>query len=113
MRRFDTDPNILEWSSEECVVAYTCKTDGRFHRYFPDFIIKARQKDGSVKTIMIEYKPYTQTLEPVPGNKTKKSFLYESMTYAKNISKWDAAERYCKKKGWYFKILTEKDIGAF
>jgi len=31
-------------------------------------------------------------------------------TYAKNTAKWKAAEEYCRKKGWKFKILSEKDI---
>ena len=32
------------------------------------------------------------------------------MTYAKNISKWEQAEKYCFVRGWEFKIFTEKTL---
>ena len=36
--------------------------------------------------------------------------MYEQLTYVKNQAKWEAATKFCNKKGWEFKILTEKDI---
>jgi hypothetical protein len=37
-------------------------------------------------------------------------FLNEANTYLVNQAKWEAAENVCEKKGWKFKILTEKEI---
>ena len=37
--------------------------------------------------------------------------LYEQKTYVKNKAKWEAAEKWAKKKGIEFKILTEKELG--
>lgn len=109
MTRFDLDSQILEWSSEEIIVPYRCKTDNRLHRYFPDFVVKMKTKNGIV-TYMVEVKPYKQTLPPVKGKKKKQTFLTEVLTYAKNISKWESAEKYCAVRGWKFIKLTEKDI---
>jgi len=32
------------------------------------------------------------------------------MTFDINIKKWEAARKYCEKKGWNFMIMTEKHI---
>lgn len=113
MIRFDTDPQILEWSSEEIIIPYRCKTDNKMHRYFPDFLVKIKQSDGKIKTFLVEVKPYAQTLPPVKGNKKQKTFITEVMTYAKNHSKWEMAEEYCKNRGWKFIFLTEKEINSY
>lgn len=106
----DSHPSIVEWSSEELIIPYFWEGDGKMHRYFPDFKIKARTKSG-VKTILVEVKPYAQTLEPVmKRGKRKKTFLNEVQTYSKNRAKWDAATEYCLDRGWGFLIMTEKDI---
>ena len=34
----------------------------------------------------------------------------ETLTYAKNQAKWEAARKYCDKNGWEFKILTEYEL---
>ena len=109
MIRFDTDPQILEWSSEEIIIPYRCKTDNRIHRYFPDFVVKMKTKKG-IETFMVEVKPYKQTLPPKKGKKKKQTYINEVMTYAKNTSKWEMAEEYCAKRGWTFLKITEKDI---
>jgi hypothetical protein len=109
MKRFDTDPNVLEWGSETVVVPYLFKLDNSFHRYFPDFIIKVKTKEGT-KTILIEYKPEKQTKPP---NKGVRSYKKDMVTYIKNVSKWEAAKRLCEEKNWTFKVLSEKDIGPY
>ena len=109
MRRFDEDPNILEWSSEEVVVPYTDKFDHTFHRYFVDFWIKARTKDG-IQESLIEYKPKKETKPPVQG-KNKKTFMQAQKTFIKNMSMWEADNRYCQAKGWKFVVLTEEQLG--
>ena len=46
----DDNDAILEWGSEELVIPYRSPVDGRIHRYFPDFTVLAKTKDG-VKTM--------------------------------------------------------------
>ena len=107
----DMNENILEWGSEEIVVPYRSPIDNRYHRYFPDFIIKVREQNGDIKTYVIEVKPKRQTMEPkVPKRKTK-SWLYEMKTYAVNQAKWRAAQEFCADRLIEFKVITEDHLG--
>ena len=111
MNYFDLNENILWWASEEVIVPYKSPVDGRYHRYYPDFVINVRQRDGRTKTLMIEVKPENQKNAPkVRARKTKK-YINEVVTYAVNQAKWDAATEYCNDRMWEFKVLTEKDMG--
>ena len=51
----DTSDAILEWGSEEIIIPYLSPWDGRIHRYFPDFYIKVRQADNSVRECKTEH----------------------------------------------------------
>ena len=107
----DKNPSIIKWSSEETIVPYICPTDNKYHRYYIDFKIQVQQKDGLLKTYLIEIKPAKQCVAPVyPGRQTKK-FLQESFYFIKNQAKWKAAESYAKDRGWTFKIITEHELG--
>lgn len=111
MQKLDTHPDVLEWSSEEIAIPYRSPLDNRVHRYFPDFIVKQRNKEGIVETIMIEVKPYKQTLPPqVQQGKPTKRYLTEVATWGVNSAKWKAAEAYCADRGWRFIKITEKEL---
>ncbi len=110
MRWLDENPSIIYWASEELIIKYLSPIDNKVHRYFPDFIVKVRRKDGLVMTYVLEVKPESQTKQPQQKRKTKR-FIEESMTYAVNQSKWKAADEFCKDRGWEFKVLTERDLG--
>lgn len=107
----DKNPSIIKWSSEETVVPYRCPTDDKVHRYFIDFKIQVRTREGLLKTYLIEVKPSKQTIPPVyPGKRTQK-YLAESVTFIKNQAKWKAATEYAKDRNWEFKIITEHELG--
>jgi hypothetical protein len=110
MKQLDLNPNVIWWASEELPIPYVSPVDKRVHRYFPDFIVRTKRKDGSEQTTIIEVKPYKQTIEPTRKRKTR-TYLNEVVTYAVNVEKWKAAELFCKEHGWKFQILTEKDLG--
>lgn len=111
MRWCDVNPSIISWSSEETIIPYVCPTDGRPHRYFVDFRIQLRDKNGVLKTYLVEIKPEAQTMPPkVPERKTKR-FIIEAATYIRNEAKWKAATQYAKDRGWEFIKLTEKHLG--
>ena len=61
MSWLDKNNDILSWASEELIVPYVSPVDGKWHRYFPDFLVKVRTKDGKTKTMMLEVKPKKQT----------------------------------------------------
>ena len=114
MSHFDLCKNVIWWSSEEKSISYISPIDNKPHRYFPDFIIHIKNANNDFETIMIEVKPEKQIVEPKKErNKKSKKYIEEVFTYAKNTAKWKAAEEYCRKKGWKFKILTEKDIFGY
>ena len=111
MNYFDQNDNIIWWASEEIIVPYKHPMDGRYHRYFPDFIIKVRQKNGQSKTMMIEIKPEYQKIGPKKQKRKTRRYIKEVVTYAVNQAKWEAAEDYCADRRWEFKVLTENDLG--
>jgi hypothetical protein len=110
MKYFDDHPNVIWWASEELPIPYVSPVDNKTHRYFPDFIVKMRLKDGKVTTYILEVKPLAQTKMPVQRRKTKR-FIQEAATYAINQEKWRAADLFCREHGWQFKVITEKELG--
>jgi len=111
MSWLDNNPDILSWASEELIVPYISPVDNRLHRYFPDFLVKVRTKDGKLKTLMIEVKPKYQTEMPTPKKRITEQYKNEVKTYAINQAKWKAANEYCLDKGWEFRVLTEEQLG--
>lgn len=111
MNWLDKNPDIIAWGSEEVIVPYKSPVDSRWHRYFPDFIVKAKTKDGKTKTMMIEVKPKHQTQPPVQKKRITKQYINEVVTYGVNQAKWKAAQEYCADRGWEFTIVTEDHLG--
>lgn len=112
MKKLDINDGVIQWSSEELIIPYKHPADGKIHRYFPDFWIKSRSKTGD-NIWVIEIKPASQATEPKKQNRRTKRYLTEVMTFAINKCKWEAAEEYCKLRGWKFKVLTEAELGVF
>ena len=107
---FDQNPNVLKWASEELIIPYKSALDGRWHRYYPDFVIQVNNKHNVKETIVVEVKPYKETREPTPQKNLTKKYLYEVKTWSINKSKWNYAIEYCKDRNWKFMILTEKEL---
>jgi hypothetical protein len=110
MTYLDDNSNVIEWSSEEVIVPYISPIDNRRHRYFPDFLIKVKQTNGNIKTMLLEVKPKQQTKEPKVQKRKSKQYITEVTTWAVNQAKWKYAKEYCLDRGWEFKILTEEEI---
>lgn len=107
----DKNDAILAWAFEEVVIPYISPIDNKVHRYFPDFFIKVRQKDQSIKNMLIEIKPKKQCSPPkIPKRKTK-SYLNEVKTWGVNQAKWKAAKEWCDDRKFEFKLITENELG--
>lgn len=107
LKHLDTSDKIKGYGSEEIVIPYLSPIDNKTHRYFVDFIIVGTNN----KVLLLEVKPHAQTKVPKKTpKKTQERLLYEVNTYLVNQAKWKYAEEYCKKRGWEFKVLTEKEI---
>ena len=110
MSHFDTHEDVIWWSSEEKIIPYRSPVDNKIHRYFPDFLINIKNKEGKTETVMIEVKPKSQTKEPKRPSKVTKKYINEVFTYGVNQNKWKAAEEFCADRGWRFMIMTEEEI---
>jgi len=107
----DRNPNIISWASEELIIPYISPVDGRWHRYFPDFLVKMKTKDGKLKTMLLEVKPKKQSQPPEPQKRITKRYITEVTTYGVNQAKWKAANEYCLDRGWEFQVITEDHLG--
>jgi hypothetical protein len=111
MQKLDAHPDVIQWSSEEVVIPYVSPIDNRYHRYFMDFYMKRKSKEGKIEEILIEVKPFAQTKPPTVQNKVSRRYITEVQTWGVNSAKWKAAQEYCKDRGWQFQIITEKELG--
>ena len=99
MRYCDLNEDILYWASEELPVRYYNPLDKKYHRYFPDFVVKTVNNEK----YMIDIKPSRLVAKPKPPKKKTNSCMRESFEYIKNQAKWQAAKSYCDDKGMKFK----------
>ena len=104
----DRNPNVVSWGYEGTTIKYFDKARGRVRRYYIDFSIVV--KVGPVrKTIWVEIKPECETHPP---SRRLKNDVKAQMTWMTNQSKWDAATKLAKSKGYEFHVITEKQLDA-
>jgi len=108
----DHTPSVLEWGSEEIAIPYRSPIDNKSHRYYPDFYIKIREKNGKISRYIVEIKPKKQTKPPYDKDKRTRAYKNAVLTFAKNRAKWDAAEDYCEDRQMKFLILTEDHLAV-
>ena len=111
MKYLDDNQNVISWASEEFFIPYVSPVDNRYHRYYIDFKVKIKNKEGLIKTIIIEVKPFYQTQEPKVQKRKTKRYIEEVVTYGVNQAKFSAARAYAEERGWEFMILTENELG--
>lgn len=106
----DNNPSVIQWNSEDIAIPYWSSADNKTRTYHVDFIIVMKTASGT-ETILIEIKPYAQTIKPErKSGKKVESYINECHTYQVNVDKWIHANQYAKDRGWTFKILTEKEL---
>lgn len=104
MKYLDDHPDVIAWASEPIRIPYY----NRFKRtntvYVPDFLVRYKDKNGGLKTELIEIKPMSQTLQE------KARGIQNKLQVALNRMKWAAAQQWCQKHGCKFVILTEDQL---
>lgn len=65
-------------------------------------------KIHATKRVLIEIKPYNQTIKPKKQQRITEQYRKKIMTFAINTAKWNTAEEYAKKNNMEFQIITEK-----
>jgi hypothetical protein len=112
MQYCDLTESVNGWKSEEFWIPYRSPIDNKIHRYFPDFFVKYKDKDGNNRHLVVEIKPQKDLKMPETNPKRKtKSWAYSVKTWAVNQAKWEACREYCKDRGWEFKVFTERELG--
>ena len=104
MRFCDSNDHIITWSSESIQIPYRHPLTGKNTRYVPDFLIQYRNKNNQVVTELIEIKPKKQSIIE------RKASNRDRAVVAVNYAKWDAAQKWCKRNGLIFRVVTEEDI---
>ena len=81
----DKNDAVIQWQSEEIAIPYKSPVDGKWHRYYPDFMIKYKDATGKIRKVMVEVKPDKQCKQPEinPPRKTK-TWLNEVYTWGTN-----------------------------
>lgn len=115
MKWLDTNTRIKKWGAEEIAVNYFDPATDKHRRYFPDMFVIGLDPQGKEYKLMIEIKPFEQTIKPEPkfgkNGKPTPSYLIEEMTFATNQAKWDAAKKFCSEHNVQFLILDEYALG--
>ena len=110
----DSNSNVLQWGSESVIIPYYFAKNGRppkIHRYFVDYNLTLRDKEGREHKYLVEVKPFQQTQVPKPSpRKQKRTLMRENYTFALNNAKWTSARAWAKHNGYKFIIVTEKDL---
>ena len=107
----DANPAVLEWSSEGHCIKYRDPFNAKkTRRYFPDYYV-CLNTDMGKKRFLVEVKPEKDLKMPDRNsNKSKKTILTQETTYIVNKAKFEAAQIYCNKMGFEFKVITEKEL---
>jgi hypothetical protein len=104
MQFCDMNPHIISWGSEEFRVKYWHPIKGKVCEYIPDFIIKYKTTDGTIKTEVIEIKPKKQSV--ISSNMS----TYDKVSLVINHAKWTAAKAICDSHGIVFRVVTDDDL---
>jgi hypothetical protein len=104
MRFCDNNDNIVMWASESLTIPYRHPLTGKQTIYVPDFLIQYRNKRNQVVTELIEIKPKKQSVLESKASARDKAIV------AVNYAKWAAAQKWCKRQGIVFRVITEDDI---
>ena len=101
----DYNKDVLEWSSENHRIPYAFEERNRI--YYPDYYVMLKNRSKFI----VEVKPEKDLRMPKKrGRKSPKTMMIREHTFLMNEAKHKAARQYCKKLGYKFIIITEKDL---
>jgi hypothetical protein len=123
----DVNPFILEWGYEPFPIYYTHPIYMNYTVYYPDIYCHIQMDSGVQHKMLIEIKPAKYCVMPkkpkdLVVNATsqqrerhKKSMIrYQNDTkdYMVNMAKWNAAENWCRRNNFIWKILNEDNTNS-
>ena len=81
----DMNNSIVSWASEEFSIPYVSPKDNRVHKYYPDYLIKVKEKNDMIKTYVVEVKPYKQTMTTQNRRVAKQNHILLSVLRMQSI----------------------------
>ena len=67
-----------------------------------------KEKQVLIKKYIIEIKPNRQTKPPAKPKDKQRVIYVKHMNTQRIKAKWEAADEWCKDRGYEFKVFTEK-----
>ena len=104
MKFCDDNKHILQWASESVSIPYRHPLTGKQTGYVPDFLITYQGSNGKTVGELIEIKPRKQSLIE------EKQSQRDRAVVAVNYAKWSAAEKWARRQGLTFRVITEDQI---
>lgn len=103
-RVFDNHSSILEWAYEPIKIPYLNPLSNKMSVYVPDFLIRYVDKKGKIRSELVEVKPKAESFFEHAKTKKNKTALIV------NAAKWENANKWAKKHGISFRIVTEDQL---
>jgi hypothetical protein len=100
----DSNDHILQWASESVSIPYRHPLTGKQTIYVPDFLITYQGSNGRTIGELIEIKPRKQSV--IEDRQSQRDRAVVAVNYAK----WSAAEKWAKRQGLTFRVITEDQI---
>ncbi len=100
----DNNDAIMEWASEAISIPYRHPLTGKMTNYVPDFFIRYRDRNNHIHAEIVEIKPKKQSVVESKMNNRDRAVV------AVNYCKWAAAQKWCKRAGLSFRVITEDQM---
>lgn len=111
MKFFDSRQDVIRWGSEEIIIPFLNPIDSKVHRYFPDFFVEYKDKNGNILKEIVEVKPLHESdRKHAKKIKNDKDLTWRDTAIDVNEAKWKSAAIYCEARGMAFRVITEKSI---
>lgn len=110
MLTLDNHPDVVAWQSEGLNIFYQNPFTGTSKPYVPDFVVQYRDnRSNKIVTEMIEVKPKNEMPGYQPGLRETVS-AWKQAAQVVNAAKWQAAMKFCKRRGWQFRLASEDEM---
>ena len=120
MNYLDAHPMVLGWMSESLPshtvhhgisgIPYRNPLTKKWTIYVPDFFVVYVDKNKKQHVEVMEIKPLDET--PYFSGKHGRNRLLKEPRQIVNAAKFKAAIQFCASRGWFFRIVTEKDTDS-
>lgn len=106
MAVLDTNNCVVRWGSECISIPYFHPIKKKQAIYLPDLYVEIKDAKGKIHKYLYEVKPAKEAFA------SKAKTRYDKIALIVNMFKWQEAQKFCKKYGIVFKILTEEQLFA-